>query len=544
MSVILCSVAIFTSAYTFSDTNESSFKDHASNIAYTAAVNIDGDLVKKVVDMVYEQYRSFADDEIVTSDEWGSPEFDAFVGKYGWITEMPEYLSVLDYLKNIQNTNISTLSSIYLMVYDNSREVPYALYVADAAEEDPCIPGVIDTFDEEDDFNVIENPDDGITPYVAHYDQYGWLVVTGAPIYDSNGDYAALMCVDLSMDGVKTHEYRFIITLTILLVVVTFILGAAYLIIIVKNIVEPINKLSMVASDYIHDSEKKATFESVNIKRNDEIGNLTQAMKKMEHNLGLYINDLTRVTAEKERLGAELGVATRIQADMLPNHFPKRDDFSLYATMTPAKEVGGDFYDFFAIDEDHIGLVMADVSGKGVPAALFMVITKTLIKNRALMGGDPAEVLYDVNNQLCENNASGLFVTVWFGILDLHECELVCANAGHDYPAVMNAGGEYELFKTENLPPLAAVENMQYICDTIHLEKSGRLFFYTDGVPEAKAEDGSRFSLEKMIATLNRDKDLHPKELLESMKKEIDDFVGDEDTFDDITMMSVEWKCN
>lgn len=243
MSVILCGVAIFTSAYRFSETNEASFKGHANDIAYTAAANINGDEVNKVTDMVLNTFASVSDDEIVSSDDWGSPGFDALLEKFAWITETPEYLSVLDYLRNVQSADISTMSSIYIMAYDNTRSEPYALYIADAAEEEPCVPGVIDFFNEEDDFNAIEHPEDGIRPYITYTDTYGWLVVAGAPVFDSEGRCSALMCVDLSMDDVKAHEYSFILNLSVLLVIVTFLLGAVYLIIIVKNIVSPINKL-------------------------------------------------------------------------------------------------------------------------------------------------------------------------------------------------------------------------------------------------------------------------------------------------------------
>lgn len=327
--------------------------------------------------------------------------------------------------------------------------------------------------------------------------------MTGAPIYDKSGNYTALMCVDLLMDDIKAHEYRFIISLTVLLIIVTLVLGVIYLFIIIRTIVDPINKLSHVASDYIRDSEKKASFASAEIRKNDEIGDLTQAMKQTEHNINLYIDDITKMTAEKERIVAELSVATCIQADMLPTHFPKREDFSIYAVMDPAKEVGGDFYDFFMIDDTHVGIVMADVSGKGVPAALFMVITKTLVKTRALIGGSPAEVLAAVNDQLCENNATGLFVTVWFGILDLHESKLISANAGHEYPAVKHGSGKYELIVNDHCPSLATVEGLQFDDECIELSRGDRLFLYTDGVTEAKDPAGNRYGTDRMIGVLN-----------------------------------------
>ena len=270
---------------------------------------------------------------------------------------------------------------------------------------------------------------------------------------------------------------------------------------------------------------------------NDEMADLVRSFNSMEGALKRQMENVAVMTAERERVHAELSVATKIQADMLPTNFPERDDFSLFATMSPAKEVGGDFYDFFMIDEDHLGLVMADVSGKGVPAALFMVIAKTLIKNRAALGGSPARVLEDVNDMLCENNASGLFVTVWFSILEISTGTLTVCNAGHEYPVLRRSGGDYELVESDNLPPLATMEEMEYEDVTITLNAGDELFLYTDGVPEAKSSSGKRFGTDKMLEVLNGSKDTSIKDQLKNLKSEIDSFTGGGDPFDDITML-------
>ncbi len=231
-----------------------------------------------------------------------------------------------------------------------------------------------------------------------------------------------------------------------------------------------------------------------------------------------------------------------MQANMLPKVFPKRDDIQIYATMTPAKEMGGDFYDFFMIDDDHIGLVMADVSGKGVPAAMFMIVAKTLMKIRTTAPGAPSQMLFDINNTLCADNPAGLFVTLWFGILTLSSGKLISANAGHEYPALMHRNGKYELLMSDNMPPLSTVEDLEYDDQTVVLQKGDRLFLYTDGIPEAKAPDGSRFGIDRMLEILNRDRALSPEELLRNMKDETDKFAGSNDPFDDITMMSGVWN--
>lgn len=265
----------------------------------------------------------------------------------------------------------------------------------------------------------------------------------------------------------------------------------------------------------------------------------------MSSSLNEYIDNIRKMTAEKERLGAELSVATKIQTDMLPTTFPafpERKDFDIYASMTPAKEVGGDFYDFFLIDGDHLGLVIADVSGKGVPAALFMVITMTLIRNHALSGEKPADILKGVNVQLCENNKEMLFVTAWVGILTLSTGELSMADAGHEYPAIRHEGsGVFELIKTEHYAPLGTMEDNEYVQVDLKLEKGDTMFLYTDGVPDARNASREKFGMERMLASINSHSDQKPREMLAAVREDMDSFIGQCEQFDDITMMCIEY---
>ena len=221
--------------------------------------------------------------------------------------------------------------------------------------------------------------------------------------------------------------------------------------------------------------------------------------------------------------------------------FPDRTEFDIYATMDPAKEVGGDFYDFFLIDDDHLALVMADVSGKGVPAALFMVIAKTLIKNRALMGGSPGEILAYVNDQLCEGNDAGLFVTVWLAILEISTGKGMAANAGHEHPALRRGDGTYELVKYRHSPAVATLEGIRFREHEFQLEPGDSLFVYTDGVAEATDANNELFGEERTLAALNRDPAASPKDLLANVKEGIDTFVGDAMQFDDITMLGLHY---
>lgn len=279
------------------------------------------------------------------------------------------------------------------------------------------------------------------------------------------------------------------------------------------------------------------------VESGDEVGELAQTFNEMLSDLQLYIKNLSEVTAEKERIGAELDVATNIQASMLPcifPAFPEHKEIDIYASMDPAKEVGGDFYDFFLVGKDRLALVMADVSGKGVPAALFMVIAKTLIKNRAQLGEEPAVVLERVNNQLCENNEADMFVTVWLGIYELSTGRLTYTNAGHECPAVMRAGGSYELIRESHDFVVGAMEGMPYTRHEITLYPGDKLFLYTDGVPEATNAQEELFGEDRMLTALNRCPDITPKQTLAEVKKDIDEFVGEAPQFDDLTMLAFE----
>lgn len=277
---------------------------------------------------------------------------------------------------------------------------------------------------------------------------------------------------------------------------------------------------------------------------NNEIGDVASGVNAMSLALKKYIADLTTATAEKERIGAELNVATHIQSSMLPiifPPFPDRDEIDIYASMTPAKEVGGDFYDFFMVDERHIAIVVADVSGKGVPAALFMVIGKTLIKDHTVPGVDPAEVFMTVNNLLCESNGEDLFITAFLGVLDMVTGEFRYVNAGHEPPYIFH-DGKYTMHKIPSAFVLAGMENMKYKSGIITLEPGDKIFQYTDGVTEATDANNNLYGEDRLNVTLNNIGDKYVKDVVDEVKTDIDKFVGDAPQFDDITMLCLAFK--
>ena len=282
----------------------------------------------------------------------------------------------------------------------------------------------------------------------------------------------------------------------------------------------------------------------IKVESNDETALLSKAFNHMTDSLKDYIENLSQITAEKERIGTELYIAKNIQASMLPcifPAFPERTEFDIYATMDPAKEVGGDFYDFFMVDERHLAIVMADVSGKGVPAALFMVIGKTLIKDHTKPGRDLGEVFTEVNELLCESNSEGLFITAFEGVLDLVTGELRFVNAGHEIPFICKGNG-FEAYKIRAGFVLAGMEGIRYKSGAMQLEPGDKIFQYTDGVTEATNQKKELYGMERLGEVLRRNEEASPEKLLACVKSDIDEFVGDALQFDDITMLCLEYK--
>ncbi len=281
----------------------------------------------------------------------------------------------------------------------------------------------------------------------------------------------------------------------------------------------------------------------------DETQKLAASFQSLTQRMKEYIRENETITAERERISTELSLATRIQASMLPSifpPFPDRAEFDLYALMDPAREVGGDFYDFFLVDEDHLCLVIADVSGKGIPAALFMMASKIIIQSYATMGRQPGEILTRTNDTICANNEEEMFVTAWVGILELSTGRLTAANAGHEYPAVRRPDGQFELLKDKHGFVIGGMGGVVYKQYELQIEPGSKLFVYTDGVPEAMGGEGARemFGTGRMLDSLNRDPEAPPKEIIARVRSAMETFVQDAEQFDDITMLCVEYRGN
>ncbi len=383
--------------------------------------------------------------------------------------------------------------------------------------------------------------DKGLDKPVVTDNSYGYNYTGLSVVLDENGKAIAQVQYILDMSEVRTYLNSFLIKMIVISFAIIGLTIIVYIFFVRAMVTKPIGQLT----EFTEEITSTNAFEGkrIDIETGDEIESLSQSFNFMLEELEEYIHNLAKITAEKERIGAELDVARHIQGSMLPcifPAFPERHEFDIYATMTPAKEVGGDFYDFFLVDDDHLALVIADVSGKGVPAALFMMISKTLIKSATQNGLSPKEVLEKVNNQLCESNDAEMFVTVWLGIMEISTGKMKCANAGHEFPAIMHSGGDWELYKDRHGFVLAGMENSKYREYEIDLKQGDRIFVYTDGVAEATDINNNLYGTDRMIDALNRAKDKRCGELLKYIHEDIDTFVGEADQFDDITMLTLE----
>ncbi|MBR3965761.1 MAG: PP2C family protein-serine/threonine phosphatase, partial [Clostridia bacterium] len=470
--------------------------------------------------------------------------------------ETPEYQKMYDLFNQLKKDGDITFLSLVVpdedsvcfyidamveeMGDDPANQLPYGsdiLYVDAANPDDPA--------DMEKYITIWERYRDnkGIdTPLVTDND-YGYNYTGVSVILDENGNAIAEIQYILDMSEVRAYLNSFLINMLLISFAIIGITIILYIFFVRKMVTKPVGKLTA----FTQEITKTGMFENqhIDIKTGDEIESLSQSFNFMLAELENYIANLSKVTAEKERIGAELDIAKHIQASMLPcifPAFPERKEFDIYATMEPAKEVGGDFYDFFMVDDTHLAIVMADVSGKGVPAALFMVIGKTLIKDHTTPGRDLGKVFTEVNQLLCESNSEELFITAFEGVLDLVTGEFVYVNAGHEMPFICKAGGDFEPYKIRAGFVLAGMEGMKYRAGSTRLEPGDKIFQYTDGVTEATNLKNELYGMNRLGAILNKVKGGTPNDILPAIKKDIDEFVGDADQFDDITMLCLEYK--
>ena len=325
------------------------------------------------------------------------------------------------------------------------------------------------------------------------------------------------------------------ILLSLLLISTAIIVGTLYHV-LKRNINQPISKLTEIAQKISRGDLEK----TIRLDEPSELAKLASVFNKMKTDIKTHLTELAKISGEKEKMESELAIAKTIQASALPVDFPKNDNFELLASMTPAREVGGDFYDFFPIDEGHLAFVLADVSGKGITAALYMMSAKTAIKNMLQAGYPLAEAINKANKSLCDNHVRGMFVTAFIGILDLASGKITYINAGHCPPLLQTKKGYAYVEVVRNLV-LGITPNYAYESGQFTLKKGERLFLYTDGVTEAQTDKEKLFGPERLEKALNQ-KHLTLPDTLTHIHKHIQRFVKGAPQSDDITMMILEFR--
>lgn len=531
------------SYYIYSETMMEHYAVMAANLVKSTAEILDEEDVRELSQDIVGRYRLVCGGEAPPDLENASgQERETYFAAFAGTEDTAAYARIYERLRKIREAN--QVLSLYLAYMDQQTDKCVYLCV-DSSEQVICPPGALDQI-EVCNRELMEQGQYDFPAYITNYSQYGWLCSASAAMRDESGAVLANACVDISMEEVMQDRRAFLNRLLFALAGTTLLLIVIGVKVISKTVVNPINLLAKSTSGFVENRKENGagTVQDLNIRSNDEIGRLAGAVIKMERDINEYIDSIAKVTAEKERIGAELNVATQIQASMMPGIYPDfadRPEFEIAALMQPAKEVGGDFYDFFFVDENHLAIVMADVSGKGVPAALFMVIGKTLIKDHTQPGRNLGEVFGEVNNILCASNSESLFITAFVGVLDLTTGEFPYVNAGHELPFICHEGS----FEAQRIAPgfvLAGLEDMRYQAGCFTLAQGDKLFQYTDGVTEATNAGNHLYGMQRLYDILNKESNRSPEEIIRAVKRDIDEFVGKAPQFDDITMLCLTFQ--
>ena len=510
-------VVSFVGYMQFTDSLATEYNDSAFRTAETAATLINADRIEEYL-------------------ENGGNDEEYKLSLYRLDTLCNKQNVSIIYTIAVDTTDYAHYKSVFNSVNDNSGYTPWEVgRVVDTSTEEykKIYKGMYENGLERG--TVIRDKSSGAT--IPH-------ITSLIPLKGSDGKVKAILCVQRFMEQLTVGRRGYLkhVSLTTIIIAILASLIATFG--IRKYFITPFKKISAEAERFAAENRIADENALKNISNLNEMRALAASVEKMELDTVRYIENITSITADKERMGTELTIASQIQEGSIPSVFPaypNRSEFDIHASMTPAKEVGGDFYDFFLIDDDHLGLVMADVSGKGVPAALFMMVTKILISEMAKTGISASEVLSAVNSRICEHNKAEMFVTVWLGILEISTGTLRAANAGHEYPAIKRADGKFELFKDKHGFVIGGMDGIKYKEYELKLSKGDTIFLYTDGVTEATNGNNELFGNDRLVSALNIKSDFTAKELLSCVKSEIDSFVGDAPQFDDITMMALQY---
>ena len=449
------------------------------------------------------------------------------------LLKLPDTSYASDAMVLFAGDNSDDISVDYLF-YDNYRIIEYAKKMGIGER----IPYEINTKREFTDRIRTRNPE---VRFDVNWKESANESITGYyPVY-VDGEKRLILSITYSwadfQDQVKASTSGLMwIALGIILLSETLLLLFVYFV-----AVRPLRKVKKALSRYIETKDADDVVREMReVKLRNEFGLLADDISSMVQEIERYTAENIEIAGERERTATELMLAAKIQNGMLRIDFPNTPEVEIYAMMDPAKEVGGDFYDFFEIDATHMALVIADVAGKGVPGSLFMMSALTVIRDKTQAGVSPAQILAEVNQELVKGDFGDMFVTVWLGILDLESGILTAANAGHEYP-VVKTGEQFEMLKDKHGFVVGGIEGVRYQDYEIDLGSGGTVFVYTDGVPEATAADEEQYGTGRLLDILNKNADASPEALAGAVKQDVDRFVGEAEQFDDLTILCVRY---
>ena len=550
--IFIMGVAAIISGYClYASTVQHEYKSMTCTLAGIEAKTLESDDAMDKLKEIVDVYASIPDEE---RGDGYSEEYQAHFTPL--IDE--EFREIQSTMWETQQEN-DALNS-YVAAIDTKNGKMIYVIDADPREASFCYPGTWDDYPPELMSDLANGKKPGFIAKLLGFNEPQQAVLapyrdkgvrcTGGVTLFKTDQYNVMAIVDNDLDAIVDISKTYLIMFGMFLLIISALMAGLVLQQTRKNIVKPINEMAGAATKYSEDRvagrRGQKHFSKLDIQTGDEIENLANTMTEMESDIAAYVEDLTRITAETERINTELSIAAQIQDASMPNAFPlfpDRREFDLYASVSPAKEVGGDFYDCFLIDKDHLAILIADVSGKGVPAALFMMASKIVISDfTRITKTSPAMILEAVNNNICAKNYLEMFLTVWLGILEISTGKLTAVNAGHEYPAIKRADGTFELMKDKHSFIVGGLPDIQYKEYEIQLEPGDIIFEYTDGVTEATTAENQLFGTDRMIEALNKDDSSDPKEIVQGIYESIDAFVKDAPQFDDITMICMKYN--
>ena len=526
---LLFTVIVSTIGYIkFTNSLTQEYNDSAFRTADSAVMLVDGDKIDE-----------YLESEKKRNGSSKSPFVDEdYANRWERMNILCQKQNVtLIYVIKVDTSDYGRFESVFNTVNDNSGYAPWEVGYLRNTTNDEYRKIYRDIYENGLNHGTVIRTD-GLNGREAH-------ITSLVPIKNSEGKVSAILCVERPMDELVLGRREYlenVLLATLVLMVASCACLALY---IKRQFAKPIEKISKEAMRFAKDSSSSDKTKLENISEIREVRTLAESISKMEDDTIHYVEELTKATAERERMAVELSLAATIQANMLPCTFPpypNRRDFDIYASMDAAKEVGGDFYDFYLLDNDRFAFLVADVSGKGIPAALFMMRAKMTIKALAESGADVHVILSEANERLCEENEAGMFVTAWLGIVDMKTGVLSYANAGHNPPLIRHRQGSFDYIKERPNFILAGMEGVPYRKNEIQLWPGDELFLYTDGVTEATNEDQELFGESRLREALNGISEGSVESRCKAVKNEIDIFAGDAEQFDDITMLSLRFN--